>query len=45
MIHNQGEGFEVEFITIGGITINVETLNLNDIREISTREIAHVRVL
>lgn len=45
MIHNGGEGYEVEFITLDGQTLTVETLKASDIREIRKREIAHVRVL
>ncbi len=45
MIHNGGEGYEVEFMTLDGDTVSVETLKSSDIRKIRKREIAHVRVL
>lgn len=45
MIHNNGEGFEVEFITLDGQTITVETLSKDEVREIRKREIAHARVI
>jgi hypothetical protein len=45
MIHNGGEGYEVEFITLDGITLTVETLKASDIKEIRKRAIAHVRML
>ncbi len=45
MIHNDGEGYEVEFITLDGDNVSVETLNSSDVREIRKREIAHVRIL
>ena len=45
MIHRNGEGYEVEFMTLDGQTLSVETLKSDDVREIRKREIAHVRVL
>lgn len=45
MIHNGGEGYEVEFITLDGQTITVETLSSSEVREIRKREIAHARVI
>jgi hypothetical protein len=45
MVYNNGEGFEVEFITLDGQTITVETLSRDDIREIRKREIANARVI
>jgi len=45
MIYNNGEGFEVEFMTFDGKTISVETLLASQIRKISRHEIAHVREL
>lgn len=45
MIYNDGEGYEVEFITLDGDNVSVETLNSSDVREIRKREIAHVRIL
>jgi hypothetical protein len=45
MIHNDGEGYEVEFITFDGNTVAVETLLASQIRKISVREIPHVREL
>ena len=45
MIHNNGNGYEVEFILLDGFTLSVETLLNEDVREIRKREIAHARVL
>lgn len=45
MVHNMGEAFEVEFITLDGQTITVETLSKDEVREIRKREIAHARVI
>lgn len=38
-----GSAYEVEFVTADGRTITVLTLNLNDVRLMSSREILHVR--
>jgi len=38
-----GNAYEVEFVTAEGRTIAVLTLNLNDVRLMSNREILHVR--
>lgn len=43
MIHDDGAGFEVEFITLGGDTVAVPTLLASQVRSIKQREIAHVR--
>jgi ATP-dependent exoDNAse (exonuclease V) alpha subunit len=45
MVHNGGEGYEVEFVTLDGSTITVETLSNKEVREIRKREIAHARVI
>ena len=45
MVHGEGDGFEVEFVTLDGETIVVETLDAGDIRSTVRREIAHVRQL
>ena len=43
LIHNGGEGYEVEFMTLDGETVAVTTLMANELRSITSREIAHVR--
>jgi hypothetical protein len=43
MIHDNGAGYEVEFITLDGTTVAIQTLSANQIRMIKTSEIAHVR--
>lgn len=43
--HEEGAGFEVEFVTAEGQTIAVLTLSSTDIRPIKGREILHVREL
>ena len=44
-VHNGGEAYEVEFMTLDGQTVAVETLLANQVRPIARREIAHVRSL
>ena len=43
MIHEQGKGYEVEFFTLHGETLGVETLLCEQIRPIEADEMAHVR--
>jgi hypothetical protein len=45
MIHENGKGYEVEFMTLGGETLSVQTLLANQIRAVGKREIARVRDL
>jgi len=45
LVHNDGEGYEVEFITLGGETIAVTTLFPSQIRKIFEMEIANARSL
>jgi hypothetical protein len=41
--YTDGSAFEVEFVTAEGRTIAVLTFTSNDIRQMSNREILHVR--
>ena len=45
LVHNQGEGFEVEFMTLDGETVAIETLRSSQVRPIRKHEIAHAREL
>lgn len=45
LVYKNGEGFEVEFMTLGGETFAVETLMKDDVRPISQREITHARAV
>ena len=45
MIHEQGKGYEVEFLTLDGETVAVTTLMADDIRPIARKEVAHARLL
>jgi len=43
MVHAGGQGYTVEFLTLGGETIAVETLTAAQVRPVRPDEIAHVR--
>jgi hypothetical protein len=43
MVHQGGQGYTVEFMTLSGDTIAVVTLSANQVRPIRPNEIAHVR--
>lgn len=43
MIHDNGEGFEVEFATLDGGTLAVATLDRNQVRPVAEGEIASAR--
>jgi hypothetical protein len=45
LVHNKGEGFEVEFMTLDGETVAIETLRRSQVRPIKKHEIAHAREL
>lgn len=45
LVHNRGEGYEVEFTTLDGETVAVVTLLASQVRSIRHHEIAHVREL
>jgi hypothetical protein len=44
-IHNSGEGYEVEFITLTGQTIAVASLLGKQVRPVSRHDLSHVREL
>ena len=44
-IHQEGAGYEVEFITLVGETVAIATLLPTQLRPIAKRDIAHVREL
>lgn len=43
IIHAGGQGYTVEFLTLAGKTIAVETLSALQVRPVHPDEIAHVR--
>ena len=44
LLHGKG-GYEVEFMTLDGETVAVESLSAEEIRSIGRREVAHARPL
>ncbi|MFZ4792106.1 MAG: DUF4926 domain-containing protein [Candidatus Competibacteraceae bacterium] len=45
MVHQNGRGFEVEFVTLDGETLAVASLSAAQVRPIIEREIAHARLV
>jgi hypothetical protein len=45
MVHREGEGYEVEFVTLGGETVAVVSLSPHQVRPIRRHEIAHARTV
>lgn len=45
LIHEDGAGYEVEFVTLDGETVAVATLAATQVRPVARREIAHVRAV
>lgn len=43
--HGNGEGYEVEFMTLAGETVAVASLLSNQVRSVTRQDIAHVREL
>lgn len=43
MVHRGGAGFEVEFVTLAGETVSVETVPSGAVRPVGPKEIAHAR--
>jgi hypothetical protein len=43
LVHGQGEGYEVEFVTLDGETVAVVSAFASQVRPIDRREIAHAR--
>ncbi len=43
LVHGHGEGYEIEFVTLGGETIAVVSVFANQIRPVGRHEIAHAR--
>ncbi len=44
-VHQGGDGFTVEFMTLAGQTVAIATLLAAQVRPIAKRDIAHVREL
>ena len=43
LVHKGGEGFTLEFMTLGGETLAITTLRSDAVRALRSREITHVR--
>ncbi|MGE5268454.1 MAG: DUF4926 domain-containing protein [Thiohalocapsa sp.] len=43
MVHGDGAGYEVEFVTLSGETVSVETLSPAEVRPVGDNEISHAR--
>ena len=44
-IHKDGAAYEVEFMTLDGHTVAVATVEISQLRPVSSRDISHVREL
>ncbi len=44
-IYNDGESYEIEFFTLDGHTIDVVTIEADQVRPVSHRDVLHVRQL
>ncbi|WP_414585810.1 DUF4926 domain-containing protein [Scytonema sp. PCC 10023] len=44
LVHQDGEGYEVEFVTLDGETVAIVSLFAAQVRPIGSREIAHARL-
>ncbi|MGL4619605.1 DUF4926 domain-containing protein [Chroococcidiopsis sp.] len=45
LVHQNRQGYEVEFMTLDGETVAIVSLSNEQVRSVGGREIAHVRVL
>jgi hypothetical protein len=43
LVHDEGKGYEVEFMTLDGDTVAVATLRAEQVRAVQHDEIAHAR--
>ena len=43
LVHSEGKGYEVEFMTLDGDTVAVTTLRAEQVRAVQHDEIAHAR--
>lgn len=45
MVHDGGKGYEVEFVTLSGRTVSVETIPAKALRPVRPNEIANARLV
>ena len=43
LVHTGGAGYEVEFVTLDGETVSVETVSADAVRPVHRKEVAHAR--
>jgi hypothetical protein len=43
MVHEKGAAVEVEFASLSGTTLAVVTLDVGDVRPVTSRDVAHAR--
>jgi hypothetical protein len=44
-VHDGGAGYEIEFVTLAGETVAVETVPADRVRPVGRKEIAHARLV
>lgn len=44
-IYNDGAAYEIEFFTLDGRTLDVVTVEAEDVRPVSSRDVLHIREL
>lgn len=44
-VHREGKAYEVEFMSLDGGTLTIETLEAQQVREARSRDVPHVREL
>jgi hypothetical protein len=45
MVHEGGKGYELEIFAVDGHTLDVITVNADQVRPVTEREVLHARVL
>jgi hypothetical protein len=45
LVHRDGAGFEIEFMTLAGETVSVVTVRAGAVRPVAPTEIAHARAV
>lgn len=45
MVHGNGQGFEVEFMTLEGATLTVVSLGAADVRPVDQNDVPHARTV
>ena len=45
LVHNDGEGYEMEFVALDGETVALATVRASQVRPVGRREIIHARAV